>query len=127
MNDYAAKQRKENRICKLQQIRRANNGMRGCAEILIQHSVNKESVNPSPGANIVLTVQQEIGLHYVIEACADMIDGLFYDLEDELEIEWTEAHLPEVRKEAESAGAFERGELDFEQFKKENGVDPSIQ
>ena len=127
MNDFAAKYLRENRICKLQQIRRANNGMRGCAEILIQHSVNKESVNTSPGANVVLTVQQVAGLHYVIEACADMIDGLFYDLEDELEIQWTEEHLPKVREEAESAGAFQRGEINFEQFKKENGVDPSIQ
>ena len=120
------KQRQEIRIEKLQQIRRANNGMRGCAEILIEHDVNKESVNTSPGANIVLTVQQEAGLHYVIEACADMIDGLFYDLEDELEIQWTEEHLPEVSEAAESAGAFERGEINFEQFKKENGIDPGI-
>ncbi len=62
-----------------------------------------------------------------IEACADLIDGLFYDLGDELEIQWTEEHLPKVREAAESAGAFERGEIDFEQFKKESGVDPSIQ
>ena len=57
--------------------------------------------NPSilaPGANVVLAGQQEIGLHYVIEACADMIDGLFYDLEDELEIQWAEEHLPKVRE-----------------------------
>ena len=127
MNDYAATQRKESTICDLQQIRRTNNGIRGCAEILIQHDVNKESVNTSPGANVVLTVQQEAGLHYVIEACAEMIDRLFYDLEDELEIQWTEEHLPKVREEAESVSAFERGEIDFEQFKKENGVDPSIQ
>lgn len=58
-----------------------------------------------------------------IEACAGLIDGLFYDLEDELEISWTEEHLPKVRQEAESADAFQRGEINFEQFKKENGVD----
>ena len=126
MTDIATKARKERTICDLQRIRRANNGMRGCAEILVQHSVNKESVNTSPGAYIVLTVQQEAGLHYVIEACADMIDGLFYDLEDELEIQWTEEHLPEVSEVAESAAAFERGEINFEQFKKENGIDPGI-
>ena len=56
-----------------------------------------------------------------------MIDGLFYDLGDELEIQWTEEHLPKVREAAESAGAFGRGEIDFEQFKKENGIDPRIQ
>ena len=59
MTDIAAESRKERTICNLQRIRRANNGMRGCAEILIQHSVNKESANTSPGAYIVLTVQQE--------------------------------------------------------------------
>ncbi len=126
MTDFATKFRKESTIYDLLKIRRANNGMRGCAEILIQHSVNKESVNTSPGANVVLTVQQEIGLHYVIEACADMIDGLFYDVEDELEIQWTEEHMPKVREEAESMSAYLSGETTFEQFKKENGVDPSV-
>jgi hypothetical protein len=92
--------------------------MRGCAEILIQHSENRESVNTRPGANVVLTVQQESGLHYVIEACADMIDKLFYDLEDELEIEWTEEHLPEVRKEAEANLAMKRGEISYDEFSK---------
>ncbi len=118
MSDFAAKNRREEAIRNLQKIRRANNGMRGCAEILIQHSENRESVNTRPGANVVLTVQQESGLHYVIEACADMIDKLFYDLEDELEIEWTEEHLPEVRKEAEANLAMKRGEISYDEFSK---------
>lgn len=118
MSDFAAKNRREEAIRNLQKIRRANNGMRGCAEILIQHSENRESVNTKPGANVVLTVQQESGLHYVIEACADMIDKLFYDLEDELEIEWTEEHLPEVRKEAEANLAMKRGEISYDEFSK---------
>ena len=114
MTDYAEKSRKEDTIRSLQKIRRANNGMRGCAEILIQHSVNKESVRPYPGANIVLTVQQALGLNYVIEACADMIDKLFYDLEDELNIEWSEDHMPEVRQEAESMEAYLSGKTSFD-------------
>ena len=127
MTDNAEKFRKENTIRDLQKMRRANNGIRGCAEILIEHAVNKESVKTYPGANIVLTVQQEAGLHYVIEACADMIDKLFYDIEDELNIRWTEEHMPEVREEAESMEAYLSGKTSFEQFKKENGIDPSIQ
>jgi len=121
------KRRKEEAIRYLQQIRRTNNGIRGCAELLIEHDVNKESVNTSPGANILLTVQQEAGLHYIIEACADLIDKLFYDVEDELNIGWTEEHLPEIREQAESTAAYESGNIRFEQFKKENGIDPSIQ
>jgi len=97
MNNSAKKQRKENAIRDLQKMRRANNGMRGCAEILIQHAVNKEGVKTYPCANIILTVQQEAGLHYVIEACADMIDKLFYDIEDEHNIGWTEDHLHSIR------------------------------
>ena len=127
MTDNAEKFRKEETIRDLQKMRRANNGMRGCAEILIQHSVNKESVKTYPCANIVLTVQQEAGLHYVIEACAGLIDKLFYDIEDDLNIEWTEDHLPEVREEAESLGAYLSGKTSFEQFKKENGIDPNLQ
>ncbi len=127
MSDSAKKQRKENTIRDLQKMRRANNGMRGCAEILIQHKVNKEGVKTYPCANIVLTVQQALGLHYVIEACADRIDKLFYDIEDELNIEWTEDHLPEVQEEAESVANYLSGKTSFEQFKKENGIDPSIQ
>ncbi len=69
MTNRAAKQREDKTIRNLQQIRRTNNGIRGCAELLIEHDVNKESVKPYPGANIVLTAQQESGLHYVIEAC----------------------------------------------------------
>jgi len=127
MSDSAKKQRKENTIRDLQKMRRANNGLRGCAEILIQHNVNKEGVKTYPCANIVLTVQQALGLHYVIEACADMIDKLFYDLEDELNIGWDEEHLPEIRREAESMESYLSGKTSFEQFKKENGIDPSIQ
>jgi len=100
--------------------RKTNNGIRGCAEILIEHSVNMEVVKTYPGANIVLTVQQALGLHYVIEACADMIDKLFYDLEDELNIGWTEDHMPEVRETAESMESYLNGEKSFEQF--ENGL-----
>ncbi len=100
--------------------RKTNNGIRGCAEILIEHSVNMEVVKMYPGANIVLTVQQALGLHYVIEACADMIDKLFYDLEDELNIGWTEDHMPEVRETAESMESYLNGEKGFEQF--ENGL-----
>ena len=127
MTDNAEKFRKEDTIRTLQKMRRANNGMRGCAEILIEHSVNKEGVKTYPCANIVLTVQQEAGLHYVIEACADMIDKLFYDIEDELNITWTDEHMPEVREEAESLEAYLSGKTSFDQFKKENGIDPSIQ
>ena len=116
-----------NAIRSLQQIRRTNNGIRGCAELLIEHDVNSESVKPYPGANIVLTTQQESGLHYVIEACTDLIDKLFYDLEDELNIGWTEEHLPEIREQAESMESYLDGKTSFEKFKEEDGINQSIQ
>ena len=94
-------------ISQLQRIRRANNGVRGCSEILTEHSVNKESVHIRPGAVIVLTAQQELGLLYVIEATAQMVDDLFYDLEKQ-GVEWSEEHMPEVRKEAEEYIAREK-------------------
>ncbi len=127
MTNKVANHHDDNTVGYLQQIRRTNNGIRGCAELLIEHSVNKESVRTSPGANIVLTVQQEAGLHYVIEACADLIDKLFYDIEDDLNIGWNEEHLPEIRVQAESMESYFEGRTSFEQFKEENGIDPSIQ
>jgi len=57
--------------------------MRGAAEILIEHTVNRESCHTSPGAIIILTSQQELGLNYLIEASTQMVDGLFDEIEDQ--------------------------------------------
>jgi hypothetical protein len=113
-------------IQKLQRIRRANNGIRGCAEILAEHSINSEGMLVRPGANILLTSQQEIGLLYVIEACSDMIDELFYDFEKK-GVNWSDEHLPQVRKDCEIHSSYLREDISFEEFKEKTGMDPSIQ
>ena len=62
-----------------------------------------------------------------IEACADKIDELFESYFEDHGVEWNEENLPEIREEAESMGAYLSGKTSFEQFRKENGIDPSIQ
>jgi len=113
-------------ISKLQDIRRANNAILGCSQILQEHDVLKECIPDQPGPYLQLTTQQACGLMFAIEACARFTDDLFTEYLEDRGILWTDEHLPEVRKAAESAGAFQRGEIDFEQFKKENGIDPRV-
>ena len=114
-------------ISKLQDIRRANNAILGCSQILQEHDVLKECTPGKPGPYLQLTPDQAGGLMFAIEACARFTDDLFNEYLEDRGVNWTDEHLPEVREAAESADAFQRGEIDFEQFKKENGIDPSIQ
>jgi hypothetical protein len=61
----------------LQQIRRANNGMRACAEILIENGSNSAPIPSGPSVFLRITTNQEAGLHFAIEGCAELVDRLF--------------------------------------------------
>ena len=114
-------------ILELQRIRRANNGILGCVRILNEHHSNGGSIPGSKGVFIRLDAQQESGLAFAIEACADMIDGLFEEYFEDRGVWWNEEHLPKIREQSESMDSYLNGETSFEQFKEENGMDPSIQ
>ncbi len=96
-------------ILELQRIRRANNGVFGCVRILNEHHSNGGSIPGSKGVFIRLDPQQESGLAFAIEACADMIDGLFEEYFEDRGVWWSEEHLPKIRKEAEAMDALSAG------------------
>ncbi len=112
---------------KLQRIRRANNGILSCARLLNEHHSHGGSIPGSKGAWIRLDAQQENGLSFAIEACANMIDDLFTGYFEDRGVMWDEEHLPEIRREAEANDALHAGEIDFDQFKDRCGIDRSIQ
>ena len=117
----------ERTIRELQRIRRANNGILGCVRILNEHQSHGGSIPANKGAWIRLDAEQESGLAFAIEACADMIDELFESYFDDYGVGWDEEHLPEIRREAESMESYLSGKTSFDDFKKENGIDPNLQ
>ncbi len=117
----------ESTIAELQKIRRANNAVLGCSQILSEHYTLKECTPGRLGAWLQLTPQQACGLHYAIEACSRTIDDSFNGYMEDRGVNWDDEHLPEVRKEAEARDQLIRREIDFDQYKKEMGMDPSIQ
>ena len=96
-------------ISKLQDIRRANNAILGCSQILQEHDALKECTPGRPGPYLQLTSQQECGLMYAIEACARFTDDLFTEYLEDRGVLWTDEHLPEVRKEAEALYQLRQG------------------
>ena len=114
-------------ISELQKIRRANNAVLACSQILSEHDTLKECTPGRLGAYLQLTPQQACGLLYAIEACSRTIDDSFNGYLEERGVNWEDEHLPEVRKEAEALAALQTGKIDFSQYKDEVGVDPSIQ
>ena len=117
----------ERTVRELQKVRRANNGILGCVRILNEHHANGGSIPGRKGVFIRLDAQQESGLTFAMEACADMIDGLFEEYFEDRGVWWNEEHLPKIREQSESMDSYLNGETSFEQFKEENGMDPSIQ
>ena len=114
-------------ISKLQDIRRANNAILGCSQILHEHDVLKECTPGRLGAYLQLTPQQACGLMFAIEACARFTDELFTNYLEGLGVGWTDEHLPEVRKEAEARDQLIRREIGFDEYKDRLGMDPAIQ
>ena len=117
----------ERTVQELQKVRRANKGVLGCVRILNEHYSNVGSIPARKCVWIRLDAQQESGLTFAIEACADMIDGLFEEYFEDHGVGWNEEQLPEFREQAESMESYLDGKTSFEQFKEENGINSSIQ
>ncbi len=105
-------------ISKLQDIRRANNAILGCSQILQEHDVLKECTPGRLGPYLQLTPQQACGLMFAIEACARFTDDLFEGHLDDRGVGWTDEHLPEVRKEAEALAEMLSGDITYAQYEK---------
>jgi len=105
-------------ISELQKIRRANNAVLGCSQILHEHSVNKECVPGRLGAYIQLTAQQACGLLYAIEACSRTIDDSFSSYLQDRGVNWDDEHLPEVGKTAQAHAEMINGDITYAEFER---------
>ena len=81
----------------------------------------------APGPFIRLEVDHEMGILFAIEACSDVVADLFNGPLEEAGVGWMDEWLPELGKEAVAQDQLQRGEINFEQFKEELGMNPSIQ
>ena len=115
----------ENVISELQKIRRANNAILGCAQILNESIVLKACIPGRLGAYLQVTSQQECGLIFAIEACSRFTDDLFTEYLEDLGIGWSDEHLPEVRKEAEAHAEMISGKITYAEYERKlNDEDP---
>ena len=113
-------------ISELQKIRRANNAILGCSQILIEHTTLKECTPGHLGAYLQLTAQQAGGLLYAIEACSRTIDDSFNGYLEDRGVNWEDEHLPEVRKEAEARAEMLRGDITYAEFEKKVDGEDSL-
>ena len=105
-------------ISELQKIRRANNAVLGCSQILHEHSINKDCTPGRLGAYVQLTPQQACGLLYAIEACSRTIDDSFSGYLENRGVNWDDEHLPEVRKEAQATAEMINGDITYAEFER---------
>jgi len=105
-------------ITELQKIRRANEAVLGCSQILSEHNTLKECSPGRLGAYLQLTSQQACSLLFAIEACSRTVADTFDDYLEERGVGWEDEHLPEVRIEAEAHAAMQAGEISFPEYEK---------
>ncbi len=116
MTDEAKTKLDEETIRRLQNIRRANEAICACVEILNEHGSNQGSIPSGPSVFIRLDANQEAGLIYAIEACATRIRREFDNNLEELGVNWSEEFSPDLNRQAEAADELYNGEITFDEF-----------
>ncbi len=106
----------EETIRRLQEIRRANEAIVTCAEILCEHGSNDGSIPTGPSVFIRLGPNQVMGLNFAIEACSRHIKSEFDDHLEELGVNWSEEFSPDLNRQAEAADELYNGEITFDEF-----------
>ena len=103
-------------IQKLQEIRRANEAIKACADILNEHGSNSGSIPGGPSVFIRVNAAQEMGLIFAIEACArkiaDEMDSYFEDLG----VNWLDDFSAKLNREAQAVDELHNGEITFDEF-----------
>ncbi len=97
-----SKQLDEKTIQKLQEIRRANEAIKACAEILNEHGSNDGSIPSVPCVFIRVNAAQEMGLTFAIEACANKIAGEMNSYFEGFGVNWLDEICPNTTKEAQA-------------------------
>ncbi len=103
-------------ISKLQEIRRANEAIKTCAEILNEHGSNQGSIPGDPCVFIRLEPSQEMGLTFAIEACAKKIAEEMDSYFEDLGVNWLDDICPKVTEEAQAHAELISGEITFDEF-----------
>jgi len=106
----------EETIRRLQEIRRANEAIVTCAEILCEHGSNDGSIPSGPSVFIRLDPNQVMGLNFAIEACSRHIKSEFDDHLEELGVFWSKEFSPELNRQAEAVDELHNGEITFDEF-----------
>lgn len=109
---------KKGTITQLQEIRRANAGIRACVEILNEHSINNGSIPGDPCVFICLDADQEGGLLYAIEACSERISDLFDSDLEQLGVNWQDDFMPELSAEAKASAEMRSGDISYAEYEK---------
>ncbi len=107
-----AKRLDELTIQKLQEIRRANEAIKACAEILNEHGSN-DGIPAGPRVFIRFEPNQVMGLTFAIEACANKIAGEMNSYFEDLGVNWTDDICPNVTEEAQAMEELHNGEITF--------------
>ncbi len=110
-----AKQLDEKTIEKLQEIRRANEAIKACAEILNEHGSN-DGLPAGPRVFIRFEPSQVMGLTFAIEACANKIADEMNSYFEELGVNWLDDICPKVTEEAQAHAELISGEITFDEF-----------
>ena len=110
-----AKQFDERTIQKLQEIRRANEAIKACAELLNEHGSN-DGIPAGPRVFIRFEASQVAGLTYAIEACANKIAGEMNSYFEDLGVNWLDDICPKVTEEAQAVEELHNGEITFDEF-----------
>ena len=108
----------EETIQKLQEIRRANQAIKSCAEILNENLANEASVPAGPAVFIRIGPSQEAGLIFAIEACARKISDEMDSYFEDRGVCWMDEFSPDVNREAEAAQDLHSGEVTYAEFEK---------
>ena len=100
----------------LQGMRRANEAIVTCAAILNEHGSNDGSIPSGPCVFIRLDPNQEMGLHFAIEACSRQIKNEFDGPLEDLGVYWNDDFSPDLNRQAEAVHELHNGEITFDEF-----------
>ena len=108
----------EETIRRLQDMRRANEAICACVQILNDHGSNDGSIPSGASVFVRLDPNQVMGLNFAIEACSRHIKSEFDDFLEELGVYWLDEFSPDLNRQAEAVYELHNGEITFADFEK---------
>jgi hypothetical protein len=109
----------EKTIRLLQRVRRANEAILGCIQVLREDGVNEACCASVPGVFIRLEAAQRAGLEFAVETCAEAAASVFDEHLEDLGVHWTEEICPEVTANARAVDDLKHGRMTYEELEQE--------